>query len=255
MTPSSVGPYELTVTHGKRDTVLVAGATGFTAAHCIVDLLAHGYNVRGTVRNLATADTKHLHEAIGKASGTLELTMATLDADGGWAEAAAGCDYALHLASPIPFKAPRHQDELIRPAGEMPAIPPLHLAFTDVRDLAAAHRLALEVPEAKGNRYICSNGDLPMTGIAEILKAEYGPRGYKIATRPLPPWIVRVAAPFNSEAKLGAEMLGIKHDVTSAKAIRDLGWTPRPLRDSILDTAESLIGAGIVRPRKHAPTG
>jgi dihydroflavonol-4-reductase len=302
LTPSSVGPYELTVTHGKRDTVLVTGATGFTAGHCIVDLLAHGYNVRGTVRNLATADTKHLHEAIGKASGTLELTMATLDADGGWAEAAAGCDYALHLASPIPFKAPRHQDELIRPAvdgttrvlmaaragvrrvvctssldvitrnratagrqrteadwsdpaGEMPAIPPLHLAFTDVRDLAAAHRLALEVPEAKGNRYICSNGDLPMTGIAEILKAEYGPRGYKIATRPLPPWIVRVAAPFNSEAKLGAEMLGIKHDVTSAKAIRDLGWTPRPLRDSILDTAESLIGAGIVRPRKHAPTG
>jgi hypothetical protein len=35
----------------------------------------------------------------------------------------------------------------------------------------------------------------------------------------------------------------------------DLGWTPRPLRDSILDTAESLFGAGIVRPRKHAPTG
>jgi len=132
----------------------------------------------------------------------------------------------------------------------MPAIPPLHLAFTDVRDLAAAHRLALEVPEATGNRYICANGHLPMTGIAEILKQEYGPRGYKISTRPLPSWIVRVAAPFNGEAKLGAEMLGVKHDVSSEKAVRELGWTPRPLRQSIIDTAESLISAGIVRPRK-----
>ena len=340
--------------HPDRGTVLVTGATGFAAGHCIVDLLAHGYNVRGTVRNLATANTAHLREAIDHASGTFELTRATLDADEGWAEAASGCDYVLHVASPIPFKAPRHEDELIRPAvdgttrvltaaaragarrvvctssldvitrnratagrqrteadwsdpaecnayatsklraerrawelaaehgielavvhpgaiigpplevkressadivrrmlaGEMPAIPPLHLAFTDVRDLAAAHRLALEVPAAKGNRYICANGDLPMTGIAEILKAEYGPLGYKISTRPLPPWVVRVAAPFNGEAKLGAEMLGVKHDVTSQKAVRELGWAPRPLRQSILDTAQSLISAGIVRPRK-----
>jgi dihydroflavonol-4-reductase len=77
----------------------------------------------------------------------------------------------------------------------------------------------------------------------------------QIATRPLPAWIVRAAAPFNGEAKLGAEMLGIQHDVSSEKAIRDLGWTPPPLRQSILDTAESLIGAGIVRPRKLASTG
>jgi hypothetical protein len=34
------------------------------------------------------------------------------------------------------------------------------------------------------------------------------------------PWTVRVAAPFNGEAKLGAEMLGIQHDVTSEKAVR-----------------------------------
>ncbi len=45
--------------------------------------------------------------------------------------------------------------------GDMPAIPPLNLAFTDVRDLAAAHRLALEVPEARGNRCICANGSTP----------------------------------------------------------------------------------------------
>lgn len=45
-------------------------------------------------------------------------------------------------------------------------------------------------------------------------------------------------------------MLGIQHDVTAAKAIRELGWAPRSLRESVLDTAESLITAGVVRPRK-----
>jgi dihydroflavonol-4-reductase len=140
-------------------------------------------------------------------------------------------------------------------AGEMPAVPPLNLAFTDVRDLAAVHRLALEVPEAKGNRYICANGHLPMTGIAAILKTEYGPRGYKISTRPLPTWIVRVAARFNGEAKLAVDMLDIQHDVTVEKATRELGWAPRTLRQSVLDTAETLISAGIVRPTKPVSAG
>jgi nucleoside-diphosphate-sugar epimerase len=335
--------------------VLVTGATGFAAGHCICDLLAHGYDVRGTVRNLKTADVAHLRPAIDKASGSFELVEATLDADDGWNEAASECHYVMHVASPIPFKAPKHEDELVRPAvdgttrvltaaaksgvqrvvctssvdvvtrsratagrqrteadwsdlaecnayakskllaerrawdlaaehglevavvhpgaiigpplhvkressadmvrrmlgGEMPAVPPLHLAFTDVRDLATVQRLALEIPEAKGNRYICVNGNMPMTGIAAILKDEYGGRGYKISTRPLPTWIVRVAALFSSEAKLAVDMLGIEHDVSVTKAMRDLGWTPRTLRVSVLDTAESLISEGIVRPRKQ----
>ena len=339
----------------KPGKVLVTGASGFAAGHCISDLLAHGYDVRGTVRNLRRADITHLRPAIDAARGEFELAEATLDADEGWAEAANGCDYVLHVASPIPFKAPRHEDVLIRPAvdgttrvltaaakagvkrvvctssldvitrnsataarqrteadwsdlsqcsayakskllaekrawelaadhgfelavihpgaiigppqqvkresstdmvrrmlaGEMPAIPPLHLAFTDVRDLAVVHRLALEVAKAKGNRYICANGQLPMTGIAAILKEEYGPRGYKISTRRLPAWTLRVAAPFSGEAKLAVDMLGIEHDVSVEKAKRELGWTPRTLRESVIDTAESLISAGVVQPRSR----
>ena len=59
----------------------------------------------------------------------------------------------------------------------------------------------------------------------------------------------------SGEARLGADMLGIQHDVTAEKAMRELGWTPRPLRESVLDTAESLIAAGIVRPRKPVSAG
>ena len=60
---------------------------------------------------------------------------------------------------------------------------------------------------------------------------------------------MRVAARFSDEAKLAVDMLGIKHDVSVEKAVRELGWTPRPLRESVLDTAESLISVGAIRPR------
>jgi dihydroflavonol-4-reductase len=106
----------LNVNRDKRGRVLVTGATGFVAGHCISDLLAHGYDVRGTVRNLEKADLAHLRPAIDEAVGAFDLAEATLDADEGWAEAVSGCDYVLHVASPIPFKAPKHEDELVRPA-------------------------------------------------------------------------------------------------------------------------------------------
>ena len=90
-----------------------------------------------------------------------------------------------------------------------------------------------------------------MTGVAAILKGEYGSRGYKIATRPLPAWVVRFAALFSSDAKLAVDMLEIQHDVSIEKATREHGWRPRSLRESVLDTAEFLIGAGVVSRRKQ----
>jgi len=63
----------------------------------------------------------------------------------------------------------------------------------------------------------------------------------------------RPAAPFSGEAKLAVDMLGIQHDVSAEKAVRKLGWRPRSLRDSVLDTADSLVTAGIVRPRTPVP--
>ena len=67
--------------------VLVTGATGFIAGHCIQELLAHGYAVRGSVRDLATADVAHLHVLAERTGGSLELVEARLDAEAGWAEA------------------------------------------------------------------------------------------------------------------------------------------------------------------------
>ena len=50
------------------------------------------------------------------------------------------------------------------------------------------------------------------------------------------------------EDDLGAvtPSLGRKHDFSSAKAQRILGWRPRPLEETVLDCARSLIATGAV---------
>lgn len=46
----------------------------------------------------------------------LSFVAADLEDDAGWPEAAGGCEYVLHLASPLPANVPKHEDELIVPA-------------------------------------------------------------------------------------------------------------------------------------------
>jgi nucleoside-diphosphate-sugar epimerase len=100
-----------------NEQVLVTGASGFIAQHCILELLRAGYHVRGTVRSLAGAEricaTLARHVVI---DGRLDLVEADLLHDEGWANAVRGCHYVLHVASPFPRGLPDHEDELIVPA-------------------------------------------------------------------------------------------------------------------------------------------
>jgi dihydroflavonol-4-reductase len=96
--------------------VLITGATGYLAGHCIAELLTQGYSVRGTVRNLRTADVAHLRALAGRTGGELEFVEADLTGDAGWTEAVDGCAYVWHVASPFPSSVPRDEDEVIRPA-------------------------------------------------------------------------------------------------------------------------------------------
>ncbi len=99
-------------------TVLVTGGSGFIAGHTILQLLAAGYRVRTTVRSLKReADVRASLKEGGAAPGDrLSFFEADLEADAGWPQAVAGCEYVLHLASPFPPSLPRHEEELIRPA-------------------------------------------------------------------------------------------------------------------------------------------
>jgi nucleoside-diphosphate-sugar epimerase len=340
--------------------VLVTGATGFIAGHCIQELLAHGYAVRGSVRNLATADVAHLHALAQRTAGSLELVEARLDADSGWAEAVDGCGFVWHIASPNPPELPRKEDELIRPAVDgtrrvlraaagsgtvrrvvmtssidavirgygradhqvrdesswsnversgpyakskfyaeraawefieahprlelvtinpgltlgpllhaerttslevirmlmshtLPAVPRLGFAVVDVRDVAIAHRLAMEIPQAAGNRYICAAEPVWMGDIAAVLKAEFGPRGHAIPGRPMPYWLMWLIARFDRTVRLALDMVDVPVLVSADKASRELGWTTRAARESILESAESLVRYGVVNVKHSRP--
>jgi nucleoside-diphosphate-sugar epimerase len=100
--------------------VLVTGGSGFIGSHCILQLLAAGHRVRATVRSLIReGDVRAMLKVGGAEPGErLSLFAADLGGDAGWAEAAAGCDYVLHVASPFPASVPQHEDDIIVPARE-----------------------------------------------------------------------------------------------------------------------------------------
>lgn len=98
--------------------VLVTGGSGFIGSHAILQALAAGLDVRSSVRNLRReGELRALLRANGAhADAPLRFFAADLTGDAGWAEAVAGCDYVLHIASPFPAGIPKHEDELIVPA-------------------------------------------------------------------------------------------------------------------------------------------
>lgn len=102
------------------DIVLVTGATGFIAKHCIAELLRQGYAVRGTARDPAKS-ADNVKRAFARAdvnADAVEFVAADLLRDDGWEDAAKGCRYMFHVASPFPITQPDNRDDLIRPARE-----------------------------------------------------------------------------------------------------------------------------------------
>jgi len=347
----------MTQTAPADTTVLVTGASGFIAQHTIVALLTGGYRVRGTVRSLKRGD--EIRRVVGAQTPVgdrLTLVEAELTSDDGWREACRGCQFVLHMASPLPPRPPKHPDELIVPARdgalrvlraavaervsrvvmtssvaavlyghardgsrtyderdwsqlssavgayeqsktiaeraawdfvealpadqrielvtvnpglvlgpvlsadfstsgevvrklmkrELPGCPDIGFAVVDVRDVASAHVAAMTAPDAAGQRFIAAVEHASMHEIATILATHFGPRGYKIPTRRLPAWVLRLAALWDKTARLGIQELGKRQDLSNARARTVLGWQPRGLEAMVVDMGESMIAHGVV---------
>ncbi len=95
----------------------VTGATGFLGGQLTGRLLALSESVRGTVRNLDSADANALRR-LAHGDALLELVEADLLEPGSFDEAVADCETVFHVASPFVFTAIDPARDLLAPAVE-----------------------------------------------------------------------------------------------------------------------------------------
>jgi hypothetical protein len=128
----------------------------------------------------------------------------------------------------------------------MPACPEIGFAIVDVRDVALAHRLAMEKPNAAGNRYICAGNHYWMRDIALILADEFGPQGYRVPTGKLPYWVLWLVARFDPDHPHDAQLHraeGARFEREDSKRAR---MEFRNVRETVVDMARSMIEQGVV---------
>jgi nucleoside-diphosphate-sugar epimerase len=131
-----------------------------------------------------------------------------------------------------------------RPSG----LPRLEFRVVDVRDLAELHIRAMTAPDAAGQRFLATGEAMWMADIARTLRARLGARAGKVPTRDLPDLVVRALALFLPHLRMLTPVLGRRNAVTSEKARRVLGFSPRPAAETVVDCAESLLA-----PARSAP--
>ena len=93
--------------------VLVTGASGFIAEHCIIELLKNGYSVKGSLRTMSRE--QEVREAVKTGTDDAKLEFCKLDlmSDEGWDSCASDCHYMIHLASPFIVGEPKNEKLLV----------------------------------------------------------------------------------------------------------------------------------------------
>ena len=115
-------------------------------------------------------------------------------------------------------------------SGAMPVVPRQRFGVADVRDVAALHLAAMATPEAAGKRYLAL-ADGPTTtwlGVAQVLRDRLGAMADRVPTEEAP----------------GDEPppLTIHND----RAKQELGFRPRPVEETIVDTVVSMRDLGML---------
>ena len=332
--------------------VLVTGATGYIGLHCIQQLLDQGYAVNGSLRSLERKDEiiKSL-ESHNTSTEHLKLFSFNLNEDEGWDDGMEGCDYLIHVASPIALEI-KSEDFFVKPAvagvkralkfakkhnikkviltssvaaiyhgielkeyydendwsdpenpsidhysksktlaekaawdfieaegkpfefsvinpalvigpslsndlgesnkaiqmvatGKMPVAVPLQFGYVDVRDVAAAHILAMQKQASDGERFALAEKDMWYEDVAKVLRENGFDKAPKLS---VPVWAAKILANFSPELKMALPYIGRVRSVKYTSKAKDLlGWNPRPAEESILATANQIKDLGLIK--------
>ena len=131
-------------------------------------------------------------------------------------------------------------------AGDMPGIPRLGFPFVDVRDVADLQLRAMTRPAAAGQRIAGAGAFTWLADAAAILRRRLGKAAAKVPTRSVPSILVRLMSLRDPGLRSVVRELGQERVISSEKARRLLGWTARPVEESLIECARSLMALGLV---------
>jgi nucleoside-diphosphate-sugar epimerase len=158
----------------------------------------------------------------------------------------------LAVVNPVAILGPVLSDDLSyslqvieRMLKGMPGLPRLGFSFVDVRDVADLHIKAMAAPEAAGERFLAAGPFLWLSDVAQILRDRLGAAAAKVPTRTVPNLLVRGMARFDPGLRSVVGDLGQRTDYSDEKARTRLGWSPRPIEETFVDCARSLMEHGV----------
>jgi len=129
---------------------------------------------------------------------------------------------------------------------EMPALPDISYPTIDVRDVALAHRLATEKPDAAGKRFILQEHSTSFQEWSMELASEFKKFGYNPPTRHLPYFVLWIYARFDETTRGILPQVGrVKENLDCTLAKNVLGMEFRGWKESVVDHAHSRRAQGL----------
>ncbi|CAN7231823.1 NAD-dependent epimerase/dehydratase family protein [Phenylobacterium sp. LjRoot164] len=125
--------------------------------------------------------------------------------------------------------------------GQPPALPRLGFNISDVRDLADLHIKAMEAPQAAGQRYIALGESLWFAELSQTLRERLGEAGARAPSANMPDLVAKGLAVASPQMKALLPLLGRTQAFSTQKARTELGFAPRPARDTVADCGASLV--------------
>lgn len=129
--------------------------------------------------------------------------------------------------------------------------PKMGIGLVDVRDVAEAHLRAGFTSTAKG-RYITSAHNTDLVEMSATLIPKYG-NDYPLAKKALPKWFVRIIGPMTSKfltQRYITNNVNVEWRADNSKIKNELGIEFRTMQETMEDSFQSLIDAGVFKKKK-----